>query len=330
MTLVDPRWARNGLRPRRSFGKLEAVNTSTSTPRWPTLPLAEWRPTRDTLQLWTQVVGKVRLANEPPTNHWWNVPLYVTARGLTTSLMPHPTGTSFQIDFDFPAQRLEIATAGGDGRTLALAPMPVATFYADVMAMLDDLGLATSIWPVPVEIEDAIPFPDDNVHSSYDAAQAVRFWLALVDIQGVLSSFRSRFIGKVSPIHLFWGALDLVVTRFSGRPAPPHHGRPPNCGPHVMLEAYSHEVSSAGYWPGGEDQGIFYSYAYPEPDAYRDYPVRPAAASYDTALNEFVLPYAAVQEAEDPSVTLMEFLQSTYEAAAVCGDWDRESLERQP
>jgi hypothetical protein len=300
-----------------------------STRRWPALPLADWQPTRDTLQLWTQVVGKVRLANEPPINHWWNVPLYVTARGLTTSLMPHPSGPSFQIDFDFRAQRLEVTTATGDVRQIRLAPMPVRAFYAEVMRVLDELGIGTAIWPVPVEIEGAIPFPDDDVHTSYDPAQAQRFWLALVEIQRVYATFRSRFIGKVSPIHLFWGGLDLAMTRFSGRPAPPHTASPPNCGPHVMLEAYSHEVSSAGYWPGGQGEGIFYSYAYPEPNGYRDYSVRPKNAFYDTELGEFVLPYEAVRRAEDPSGLLLEFLQSTYEAAATCASWDRKSLERQ-
>ncbi len=300
-----------------------------SARRWPALPLADWQQTRDTLQLWTQVVGKVRLANEPPTNHWWNVPLYVTARGLTTSLMPHPTGPSFQIDFDFRAQRLEVATTNGDVGQVRLAPMPVAAFYEEVMRLLDELGVGTAIWPVPVEIEGAIPFADDSVHTSYEPAQAQRFWLALVEIERVFATFRSRFIGKVSPIHLFWGGLDLAVTRFSGRPAPPHPGGAPNCGPHVMLEAYSHEVSSAGYWPGGEGEGIFYSYAYPEPDGYRDYPVRPKSAFYDTALGEFALPYEDVRQAEDTSGLLLEFLQSTYEAAATRASWDRPGLERQ-
>jgi hypothetical protein len=306
------------------------INSSfPSTRRWPELPLADWQSTRDTLQLWTQVVGKVRLANEPPINHWWNVPLYVTARGLTTSLMPHPSGPSFQMDFDFRAQRLEVTTATGDVRQIRLAPMPVRAFYAEVMRVLDELGVGTVIWPVPVEIEGAIPFADDDVHTSYDPAQAQRFWLALVETQRVFATFRSRFIGKVSPVHLFWGGLDLAVTRFSGRPAPPHTASAPNCGPHVMLEAYSHEVSSAGYWPGGQGEGIFYSYAYPEPNGYRDYPVQPKTAFYDTELGEFVLPYEEVRRAEDPSGLLLEFLQSTYEAAATCASWDRHSLERQ-
>jgi hypothetical protein len=295
---------------------------------WPALPLSEWQPTRDTLQLWTQVVGKVRLANDPLASHWWNVPLYVTARGFTTSLIPHTNGNSFQVDFDFRDHRLEVLTTAGGKGSLPLAPGPVADFYAGVLRLLDELGVGTRIWPVPVEIERAIPFPDDHVHVSYDAEQAQRFWLALVEIQRTFKVFRSRFVGKVSPIHLFWGALDLAVTRFSGRLAPPHPGGAPNCGPHVMLEAYSHEVSSAGYWPGGEGHGMFYSYAYPEPPGFRDFPVHPTDAFYSTELGEFVLPYETVRDADDPAQPLLEFLQSTYEAAATCAGWDRPTLER--
>jgi len=300
---------------------------SSRTP-WPPLPLDEWQSTRDTLQLWTQIVGKVRLAHEPLANHWWNVPLYVTARGLTTSLIPHRDGVSFQIDFDFRGHRLDIVTTTGGTGSMALKPMPVADFYAEFVRLLQTLGVGTTIWPVPVEIENAIPFADDRVHATYDSAHAQRFWLALVEIQRVLAVFRSRFVGKVSPIHLFWGGLDLAVTRFSGRGAPPHPGGAPNCGPHVMLEAYSHEVSSAGYWPGGGGQGVFYSYAYPEPHGYQEFPVRPATAYYDTKLGEFVLPYETVAAADDPGQLLLDFLQSTYEAAASCASWDRQSLER--
>jgi uncharacterized protein DUF5996 len=238
-------------------------SATVARPSWPVLPLAEWQATRDTLQLWTQIVGKVRLVNEPLANHWWNVTLYVTARGFTTSLMPHPAGPSFQIDFDFRRHQLDIVTSAGTARSVALAARPVADFYAEVTQGLDELGVGTEIWPVPVEIEGAIPFTGDRVHASYDGAQAQRFWLALVEIERIFKVFRGRFVGKASPVHLFWGGLDLAVTRFSGRPAPPHHGRPPHCGPQVMLEAYSHEVSSAGYWPGGEGQGLFYSYSYP-------------------------------------------------------------------
>jgi Family of unknown function (DUF5996) len=295
---------------------------------WPVLPLAEWQATRDTLQLWTQIVGKVRLANEPVTNHWWSVPLYLTASGLTTSLIPHPSGPSFQLDFDLAEDRLRISTTAGGHATVPLTARPVAEFYADVMRSLDELAVGTSIWPMPVELDDAVPFPLDAVHADYDHDQAHRFWLALVEIQRVFELFRSEFLGKASPIHLFWGALDLAVTRFSGRPAPRYPRGAPNCGPHVMAEAYSHEVSSAGYWPGGGGQGLFYSYAYPEPPGYREQPVRPAAARYDAELGEFVLPYDVVQAAPDPTRTLLDFLQSTYEAAADCGEWDRAKLER--
>jgi hypothetical protein len=295
---------------------------------WPPLPLSEWQATRDTLHLWTQIVGKVRLAHEPLANHWWNVPLYLTARGLTTTLIPHPTGVSFQVDFDLVRGQLDIATTTGRTRALPLAPGAVADFYAAVMRALDELEVSTTIWPMPVEIDGAVPFTDDRVHTAYDAGYAQRFWLALVQIQAVFSVFRGRFVGKTSPIHLFWGGLDLAVTRFSGRTAPPHPGGAPNCGPHVMHEAYSHEVSSAGYWPGAGGHGVFYSYAYPEPAGYRNVPVRPSAARYDERLNEFVLPYEAVLATPDPASTLLDFLQSTYVAAATAGGWDRAALDR--
>ena len=304
------------------------ASATTARPSWPALPLAEWQATRETLHLWTQIVGKVRMANEPLVNHWWNVTLYLAARGFTTSLMPHPAGSSFQIDFDFRRHQLDIETSAGTARSVTLAARPVADFYAEVTRGLDELGVGTEIWPVPVEIEGAIPFTGDRVHASYDGEQAQRFCLALVEIERIIKVFRGRFNGKVSPVHLFWGGLDLAVTRFSGRPAPPHTGRPPHCGPQVMLEAYSHEVSSAGYWPGGPGQGLFYSYSYPEPDGYREYPVRPADAFFSPELGEFVLPYEAVAARENPGQILLEFLQSTYEAAANCASWDRAALER--
>jgi hypothetical protein len=294
----------------------------------PELPLAQWQPTRDTLQLWTQIVGKVRLANEPMVNHWWNAPLYLTASGLTTSLVPHVNGSSFQIDLDLTDHRLRITTVAGGKREAALQSMPIGEFYSAVMRALDELGVGTAIWGMPVEIEGAVPFTEDREHGVYDPDHAHRFWLALVAIERVFKSFRGRFIGKTSPIHLFWGALDLAVTRFSGRSAPPHPGRAPHCGPHVMLEAYSHEVSSAGYWPGGDGQGFFYSYAYPEPAGFRDEPVQPAGTSYDHDFGEFVLPYEVVQTADDPEWLLLDFLQTTYEAAANRAAWDRTSLER--
>jgi hypothetical protein len=298
------------------------------TSAWPPLPLAQWQDTLDTFHLWTQVVGKVRLAHAPLVNHWWNCALYVTARGLTTSLIPHANGQGFQIDVDLHSHRLDILVASGDVRSFALEPRTVADFYAEVMECLDQLDLTTRIWPMPVEIAGAIRFPDDREHASYDPTYACALGRALVQADRVLSEFRGRFQGKASPVHLFWGALDLAATRFSGRPAPLHPGGAPNCGPQVMHEAYSHEVSSAGYWPGGDTEGVFYSYAYPEPDGFREFPIRAVGAYYDDALREFVLPYSLVRTAPDPDGLLMGFLQTTYEAAATCGRWNRNALER--
>jgi hypothetical protein len=294
---------------------------------WPEIPVAAWADTRDTFQLWTQVVGKVVLANTPTMNHWWNVTLRLTGRGLTTGLVPHGD-RGFSIDFDLIDHRLDIAATDGSTRTLALEPRPTAAFHRELMARLDELGLTTPIWTMPVEIPGAIPFDTDDVHGAYDADAVNRFWRALVQMDRVFTVFRSRFVGKVSPVHLFWGALDLAVTRFSGRVAPPHPGGAPNCGPHVMGEAYSHEVSSAGYWPGPDGEGVFYSYAYPEPDGFRSTTVSPAGAAWVDALGEFTLPYTEVRTATDPDAVLLEFLQSTYEAAATTGGWDRAALER--
>jgi hypothetical protein len=313
----------------RLGGRKEPQMVATRANRWPAIPVADWVDTRDTLQLYTQVVGKVRLANEPLLNHWWNVPLYLSARGLTTSLMPHSTGPAFQIDFDLLDHRVEVTTVDGTARSLTLEPRPVADFYPAVMGMLDDLGVSTEIWPVPVEIPGAIAFADDRVHTSYDPDAARRFWLALVEMERVFKVFRTRFVGKSSPVHFFWGALDLASTRFSGRTAPPHPGGAPNCGPHVMWEAYSHEVSSAGYWPGPPgEEGVFYSYAYPEPPGYRGTPITVAGARWDDGLGEFILPYEFVRTAADPDALLLDFLQQTYEAAAVTAGWNRDSLER--
>jgi hypothetical protein len=297
------------------------------TAEWPILPVAQWQPTRDTLHLWTQIIGKIRLANSPLVNHWWNVPLYVTSRGLTTSLIPHNSGRNFQIDFDFQAHQLQITTSDGQLRSLSLEPRTVTDFYNRVLNHLNDLGLTTRIWPIPVEIENAIPFDKDDTHASYDRDHVQRYWRTLVQIDRVMHEFRSRFLGKASPIHLWWGALDLATSRFSGRPAPPHPGRAPNLGPHVMLEAYSHEVSSCGYWPDG-DQGLFYSYIYPEPDGFRDAPVQPDGAYYSEELGEFVLPYERVRESGNPENLLLDFLQTTYEAAAEHAGWQRSTLER--
>ena len=296
-------------------------------PVWPELPVAQWADSRDTLQLMTQIVGKIRLANTPLMNHWWNVPLYVSARGLTTGLIPYQQ-RGFQMDFDFLDHRLVVATTQGGTRSIALRPLAIADFYSEVMVVLDQLGLTTQIWTMPVEIQDSVYFESDRQHVAYDPDQVRRFWLALVQMNRVFEEFRSRFVGKVSPVHVFWGALDLAVTRFSGRRAPLHPGGAPHCGPEVMWEAYSHEVSSAGYWPGPDGEGVFYSYAYPEPAGYPSAPVRPDAASFSADLGEFTLPYTTVRQAADPDAVLLEFLQSTYEAAADLARWDRDALER--
>jgi hypothetical protein len=296
---------------------------------WPPLNYDEWSDTATTLHMWTQIIGKIRMARTPPVNHWWHVPLYVTSRGLGTSPMFNGAAT-FEIELDFIDHRLRITTSEGHGRDFKLQPMTVASFYERVMAALADLGVTVEINPVPDEVADPIPFAEDTKHHSYDAAAATRFWRALVDSCRVFSRFRSDFLGKVSPIHLFWGGVDLAVTRFSGREAPLH---PPVPGVplHVVREAYSHEVSSAGFWPGAVGFGaVFYSYAYPEPEGYANAPVKPAAAFYSPELREFLLPYEAVRTSDSPDDTLMEFLQSTYDAAANFGKWDRAALERKP
>lgn len=303
------------------------MTTTVGPSTWPELHVEQWQDTRDSLQLMTQVVGKICLANTPLINHWWNASLHVTAGGLTTALIHRPP-RAFQVEFNFLAHQLEISTTDGGVRTVNLGPGPIADFYAAVMTGLDELDLSTEIWTMPVEIADAIPFDDDHQHVAYDPDAVTRFWQGLVQMERVFEIFRGRFVGKVSPVHLFWGALDLAVTRFSGRGAPRHPGGAPHCGPEVMWEAYSHEVSSAGYWPGPDGEGVFYSYAYPEPDGYRDATVRPAAASFEPNLGEFILPYTAVRTAADPDAVLLEFLQSTYEAAADLAKWDRAELER--
>jgi hypothetical protein len=297
---------------------------------WPEIPVAAWESTRDTLQLWTQIVGKVRLAHSPLANHWWNVTLYVTARGLTTSLMWTDDGRGFQIDFDFVAHRLEITVTDGQRRVLALEPRSVADFHAEVVARLAELGIAARVWRMPVEIEGAIPFDEDHEHASYDREYVERFWRVLVTSTHVFNEFGTTFVGKASPVHFFWGAIDLAYTRFSGRTAPRHPGGAPNCAPYVMEEAYSQEVSSCGYWPGGGAEGAYYAYTYPEQAGYRDARVTPAAARYDEQLGEFLLPYEAVRTSADPRATLLGFLQSTYDAAADRGGWDRAELERTP
>lgn len=294
---------------------------------WPELTLSAWEDTRDTLHMWMQVVGKVRLTMGPMLNHWWQVPLYVSARGLTTSLMHVGRGRGLEIEFDFVDHVLAFRTSEGQRRDIALKPRSVADFYAATMTTLDDLDVRAPIFARPNEVPHAIPFPEDDQHRSYDADAAHRFWLALLQAHRVMVQFRAGFIGKASPVHFFWGAIDLATTRFSGRPAPKHPGGVPNCPDWVQELAYSHELSSCGFWPGGSAEGSFYAYAYPQPDGFADWPVEPDAAFYDDRLGEFILPYAAVRTATDPDATLLAFFQSTYEAAAELAGWDRAALE---
>jgi hypothetical protein len=299
---------------------------------WPDIPYAAWRDTLETLHRWTQIVGKTRLALEPLLNHWWQVPLYVSTRGLTTSAMPYGGGRLVEMEFDFPGRELAIRTSAGGRRALPLAPRSVADFYAEYQRALAELGVEAPIWPVPVELPDDLPFAVDELHASYDAAAAERFWRALVHADRVFRTFRAGFLGKASPVHFFWGSFDLAVTRFSGRPAPPHPGGVPHVGDWVMREAYSHEVASAGFWPGApaSPAPAFYAYAYPTPAGFGDRSVRPADAFFSREMGEFFLPYDAVRAAPDPEAALLEFLQTTYEAAADLAGWDRQALERPP
>ena len=285
---------------------------------WPALPLAEWKDTYSTLHMWTQIVGKIRLALTPLVNHWWNVPLYVAPRGLSTSAIPY-NDRFFQITFDFISHLLLIETTDGSTKTIALRSRSVAEFYQEMMAALNSLGMPVTIWTTPVEVADRTPFEKDQKHSTYDPEYAQRVWRILAQTSRVLTEFRSRFIGKVSPVHFFWGAFDLAVTRFSGRTAPSHPGVP-NCGLFVMVEAYSHEVSSCGFWPGGGliDEPAFYAYAYPEPQGFKEYPIQPPEAFYHREISEFLLPYDVVRSAKSPDEVLLSFLQSTYEAEATC------------
>jgi len=298
---------------------------------WPDLPLAGWRDTCETLHLWTQIVGKIRYARSPWLNHSWHVALYVTARGLTTSPIPDGTRT-FQIDFDFISHSLRISTSDGAERQFALSGNSVASFYESVMAALAELGIRVAIDEMPNELPDPIRFSQDSRHATYDAGAARNFFQILLNSDRVFKQFRTGFIGKASPVHFFWGSFDLAVTRFSGRRAPKHPGGVPNLPDAVACEAYSHEVSSAGFWPGSGaiDYPAFYSYAYPEPAGYRTTKVQPIAASFNEALGEFILPYDAVRTASDPDQALLEFLQSTYDAAANAGKWDRDALECEP
>ena len=296
---------------------------------WPPLPYEAWSDTLATLHLWTQIVGKVRLAQSPWVNHSWHVTLYVTARGLTTSPIPYGTRT-FEIEFDFLDHRLAVTTGEGPVAHVPLEPQTVSRFYRRLTEALNGLGLHVRIHAKPNEVADAIPFDRDETHRSYDADYAARFWRVLVQADRVLKVFRARFAGKCSPVHFFWGAADMAVTRFSGRPAPEHPGGIPNLPDRVTREAYSHEVSSAGFWAGGGPIAYpaFYSYAYPEPAGFSTAPVRPDGAFYSQDLREFILPYDTVRLAASPDDALLEFLQSTYEAAARLAAWDRAALER--
>ena len=291
---------------------------------WPSLPLGEWQDTYATLHMWTQVVGKIRLALTPLVNHWWNVPLYVSARGLGTSAM-HYNDRTLEIEFDFTDHLLRISCSDGMNRTLPLEPRSVADFYREVMGLLREVGVEVKIWTTPVEIPDPVPFEQDTAHASYDPEYAQRFWRILSLSAAVLEEFRARFVGKCSPVHFFWGSFDLAVTRFSGRTAPERPG-----ADSITREAYSHEVISHGFWPGAGPLGAaaFYSYTAPEPPGLKEATVRPPSAFYSNELSEFLLMYEDVRQADAPEAALMEFLQSTYEAGANLANWDRAALER--
>jgi hypothetical protein len=298
---------------------------------WPALPLAEWQETYQTLHLWTQVVGKVRMVQTPWINHSWGTTLYVTPRGLTTGTVPHG-GRAFQVDLDFVDHALTVVPSHGAARGFALEPMAVAEFYRRLMDLLREMGYPVEIVAVPNEVEEAIPFAGDTRHASYDADAVGRFGRVLLASHRVLLRFRSRFVGKATPVHFFWGAFDLAASRFSGRPAPPHPGGLPHFPDAIAREAYSHEVQSAGFWPGTPGGPVaepaYYAYVYPAADGYERAAVRPEEARWSAELGEWVLPYEAVRTAGDPESTLLDFLQSTYEAAAELAGWDRQALER--
>jgi hypothetical protein len=308
----------------------DARNTAVSDSPvcWPALPLSAWQNTRDTLHMWTQIIGKVRLALTPRVNHWWNVALFVTARGLTTSTIPYGDRV-FEIEFDFLEHQLVIRTCDPATKIIPLGPRSVADFYKEFMSALRSLGIEVKIWHMPVEVPNPIPFDQDRVHASYDKEYARRFWRNLVSIDEVFKVFRSRFIGKSSPVHFFWGSFDLTVTRFSGRTAPERHDPDPVLRK-IMEEAYSHEVISAGWWPGSGDvkDAAFYCYAAPEPPGFANQKVRPDAALYQPQLGEFLLMHEDACRSGRPTATILDFMQSTYEAGANLAKWDRAALER--
>ena len=296
---------------------------------WPALRFTDWKDTCATLHMWTQIVGKIRLTLTPWVNHSWHVTLYTTPRGLTTSVIPYDP-IQFQIDFDFLDHRVVVQTSDGKTEYVQLRPRSVADFYQELFAKLKQLRIDVKIHNKPNEVAAAIPFTEDNQHASYDPDYAHRCWQILLNVDRVFKDFRARFIGKCSPVHFYWGSFDLAVSRFSGRTAPEHPGNIPNLPDSVTREAYSHEVCSAGFWPGSEQMPnpLFFSYAYPEPTGYKDREVHPAGAIYDSTMKEFVLPYDAIRESSEPGQLLMDFLQSTYVAAAECGNWDRSALEK--
>ena len=322
-----------GARPRGGMQREAAprggLTSATPDAAWPPLPLASWRDTYATLHMWTQIVGKTRLALAPMENHWWQVPLYVTPRGLTTSAMPWGP-RSVEAEFDFLDHRLAIRTSEGGNQEFALEACSVADFFARYLDALRSLGVAPALMARPVEVATAIPFADDRQHASYDAAAAHRCWRILAQCDRVMKRFRGRFLGKQSPVHFFWGSFDLAATRFSGRRAPRHPGGAPNCPDYVMVEAYSHECASCGFWPGGGviDDPAFYAYAYPEPAGYAERRPGASGAYYDRGAREFILPYETVRAAHDPDQLLLDFLQATYDAAADCAGWDRAALDR--
>ncbi len=301
-----------------------------SSERWPKLPVFEWQDTAATLHRWTQIVGKTRLSLTPLVNHWWNSTLYVSARGLTTGAM-HSGDVALDIGFDFVDHTLEIRSSRAKAILLPLRAQSVADFYSEYTAALRGIGVELHISAFPNEVEDATPFAKDQTHHSYDPEYANRFWRILLESDRVFTDFRARFVGKASPSHFFWGAMDLAVTRFSGRPAPRHPGGAPHCPDYVQTEGYSHELTSAGFWPGAAgaiEEPVYYAYAYPEPADYERATVKPASAYYHPTMKEFVLPYEAVRTSKSPDATLLEFLQSTYEAGAKLASWDRAALER--
>ena len=300
-----------------------------TTREWPELHYEQWGATASALHLWMQIVGKVRLVQTPWTNHSWHVPLYLSGRGLTTSPIPHSSGV-FEMTFDLIDHELVIQRVSGQRRVVPLRSQSVAEFHAGVVAELKELGIDLEIYTTPSEIADAMPFEKDTVQRAYDPESATRFWRVLIQIDQVFKAFRAKFIGKCSPVHFFWGSFDLAVSRFSGREAPPHPGGVPNLPDWVAREAYSHEVSSAGFWPGDDNHdALFYSYAYPAPEGFSKAAVSPAEARWDASLGEFVLPYESVRTSSRPDDSLLEFLQSTYEAAAEQTAWDRAALERE-